>query len=400
MEYEYTPRSEIISRTERFQQALQENNIDSALISQNADLFYFTGTIQPSHLYIPAQGEPVHVVHGDVDRTTKESGISRLIPLKKRSDLGKILADAGYSLKGRIGLELDVLPAKRYLSLCREFPDAGFVDVSDLIRTVRMIKSDYEVSHYRKAYKIMDKVMEKARKEIRPGMTELEVDALLSGFSRAHGHQGLIRMRGYNQDMFNAHIYCGKTGAAPSFLVAPLGGQGTTPAIAQGGGFNKITENTPILIDFGVAMNGYTTDVTRTFVIGELSPELQKAYTFAREIKLFMEGWVKPGKYCDELYDEVIRHVREAGYQDNFEGYKDNQVQFVGHGIGLEVDEYPLIAAGFHRAFQPNMVFAFEPKLVFPGIGAVGVEDDYLVTETGLERISTYDDNLLHIVRE
>lgn len=399
MEYEYTPQSEILSRTSRFQNVLQENDVKGALISQNADLFYFTGTIQPSHLYIPAQGEPVHIIHGDTDRTSKESGISRLIPLKKRSDLSKTLAGAGYSLEGRIGLELDVLPAKRYLSLCREFPAAEFVDISELVKTIRMIKSDYELGHFRKAYRVLDMVLEKAQKEIKPGMTELEVDGLLSGFSRAHGHQGLIRMRGYNQDMFSAHIYCGKTGATPSFLVAPLGGQGTTPAIAQGGGFNKITENTPILIDFGVAMNGYTTDVSRTFVIGELSPELQKAYAFAREIKQFMESRMKPGKYCDELYDEIIKRVQEAGYQDHFEGYQGNQVQFVGHGIGLEIDEYPLVAAGFHRVFQPNMVFAFEPKLVFPGIGAVGVEDDYIVTATGLERISTYDDKLLYVAR-
>jgi Xaa-Pro dipeptidase len=398
MKYEYTPQSEIISRTGRFQHALQESKINGALISQNADLFYFAGTIQPSHLYIPAQGEPVLIVHGDMDRVSKESAIAQIIPEKKRNKLGNVLADSGYPLKGRIGLELDVLPARRYLSLCQDFPGAEFVDVSELIKTVRMIKSDYELAQFRKAYKVMDEVMEKAQKEIRPGMTELEVDGMLAGFARAKGHQGLIRMRGYNQDMFSTHIYCGITGAMPSFLVAPLGGQGTTPAIAQGGGFNRITENTPIIIDFGVAMNGYTTDVTRTFVIGDLSSELQNAYTFARRIKHFMEGWVRPGRYCDELYDEVIRQVREAGYQDYFEGYKENQVQFVGHGIGLEIDEYPLVAAGFHRAFQPNMIFAFEPKLVFPGVGAVGVEDDYVVTGTGLEKISTYDDDLLHII--
>ena len=400
MEYEYTPQSEITTRTDRFQRVLQENNINGVLISQNADLFYFTGTIQPSHLYIPAQGEPVHVIHGDIDRTSKESGIARIVPAKKRNELAKILADCGYSLKGRTGLELDVLPAKRYLSLCEEFPAAEFVDISEHIKTTRMIKSDYELAHFKKAYAVLDKVLDKAQREIRPGMTELEVDGMLAGFARARGHQGLIRMRGYNQDMFSTHVYCGKTGATPSFLVAPLGGQGSTPAIAQGGGFNRIIENAPILIDFGVAMNGYTTDVTRTFVIGDLPPDLQKAYSFTLEIKHFMEGWVKPGKYCDELYDEIMRQVHEAGYQDHFEGYKENQVQFVGHGIGLEIDEYPLIAKGFHREFQPNMVFAFEPKLVFPGTGAVGVEDDYIVTATGLERISTYDDNLLYVVQE
>jgi Xaa-Pro dipeptidase len=397
MEYQITPQSEIVSRTERFQHLLKENHVNGALISQNTDLFYLSGTIQPSHLYIPADGEPVLAVHGDMDRVSQESGIANIVPAKNRNKLGEILEGQGYRLRGRTGLEMDVLPAKRYMSLCRDFPEVQFVDMAELIKTVRMIKSGYELAQFKKAYEILDKVLEKAQKEIRPGMTEIEVDGMLGGFSRAMGHQGLIRMRGYNQEMFYAHVYCGKTGTVPSFTVAPLGGQGPNPAIAQGAGPNIIVENTPIVIDYGVAINGYTTDVTRTFVIGELPSDLLQAYAFAREVKHFMEGWVKPGRYCSDLYNEVTRMVREAGYQDYFGGYKGNQVQFTGHGIGLEIDEYPLIAAGFKVEFQPNMVFAFEPKLVFPDTGAVGVEDDYIVTENGLEKISTYDDNLLYI---
>ena len=111
----------------------------------------------------------------------------------------------------------------------------------------------------------------------------------------------------------------------------------------------------------------------------------------------YMETWVKPGRLCSDLYLEVMNLVHKAGYQDHFSGYKGKQAPFAGHGIGLEIDEYPIIAASFQREFQKNMVFAFEPKLVFPESGAVGVEDDYVVTETGVERLSTYDDNILTI---
>ncbi|MFC1958818.1 M24 family metallopeptidase, partial [Chloroflexota bacterium] len=227
--------------------------------------------------------------------------------------------------------------------------------------------------------------------------TELEVDSFLGALARRLGHQGRIRMRGYNQEMFYGHILCGKTAAIPSFLAAPLGGMGTTPAIAQGAGYNKIVENQPIIIDFGVGINGYVTDMTRTFVIGKLSPELQEAHDFALEVKNFMEEWVKPGLRCSSLYKEVMTLTQERGYQDYFMGYKGGQVAFVGHGIGLEIDEYPLIAPSFHREFQENMTFAFEPKLVFPGVGAVGIEDDYVITRTGVERLTTYSDQLLSI---
>ena len=216
-------------------------------------------------------------------------------------------------------------------------------------------------------------------------------------FPRKSGHQGRLRMRGYNQEMSNSYVFCGETGAMPTFLKAPLGGRGTTPAIAQGACFNLIAENQPIVIDFGVGINGYVTDMTRTFVIGTLSAELRQAYAFTKEVKDFMEDWVKPGKSCSSLYEQIMQMVQQRGFQDGFMGYKGHQVPFVGHGIGLEIDEFPIIAPGFEEKFQENMVFAFEPKMVFPGIGAVGVEDDYRVIASGVERLTDYDDSILII---
>ena len=398
MKYECTPREEIGQRIARFQELLQQHDIQGALISQNVDLFYFSGTIQRSYLFIPAQGKPLLAVQRDFERALRESPLEQIIPLKNNRQLGQILAEFGYSLRERIGLEMDVLPARLYLGLQRDFPKADFVDVSELIKRVRMIKSNYEISQIRKACEILNQIMREAQRSIRPGMTELEVDGLLGGLARRLGHQGRLRMRGYNQEMFYAHVFCGQTATIPSSLKAPLGGLGTTPAIAQGASFNRIAENEPIIIDFGVGINGYVTDITRTFVVGKLPRKLQEAYSFAKEVKDFMEEWVRPGKRCSGLYWEVMRLVRQRGYQDHFLGYKGHQVSFVGHGIGLEIDEYPLIAPNFHTEFEENMVFAFEPKLVFPGMGAVGVEDDYRVTKTGVERLSTYNDSLLTVV--
>jgi len=397
MEYQHTPREEIQSRIARFQKSLQDSDIAGALISQNVDLFYFAGTIQRCFLFIPAEGEPVLAVHGNIERAQKESSLSQVVPLKKSQQLAQALYDFNYSIRGRIGLEMDVLPARYYLALRRENAEADFLDVSELVRKVRMVKSEYEISQIRKACQILNQVMMEAQKSIRPGMTELEVDALLVGLARRLGHQGLLRMRGYNQEMFSAHVFCGKTATLSPTMNVPLGGLGTTPAIAQGASFNVITENEPLIIDFGVGINGYVTDMTRTFVIGKLSQKLQEAYSVAKEIKEFAEQWVTPGRSWSQLYREIIELVRQRGYQDYFMGYKGHQVAFVGHGIGLEIDEYPVIAPGFHEEFIENMVFALEPKLVFPDVGAVGVEDDYVVTKVGMERLTTYNDQVLAI---
>ena len=397
IKYQCTPREEIQSRIARFQKLLQDNDIIGALISQNVDLFYFTGTIQRSLLFIPAQGEAVLAVQGNLSRALMESSLSHIVPVKNNQQLAQALSDFNYFVQGRIGLEMDVLPAKYYLTLHREFPEADFLDVSELIKKVRMVKSEYEVAQIRKGCEILNQVMLEAHRSIRPGMTELDVDSLLVALARRLGHQGRLRMRGYNQEMFCAHVFCGKTATVPPTLNTPLAGLGTTPAIAQGASFNIITKNEPLIIDFGVGINGYVTDMTRTFVIGKLPQDLQKAYSFAKEIKDFTEQRIAPGKSCSQVYREVIQLVKRRRYQDYFMGYRGQQVAFVGHGIGLEIDEYPVIAPSFHEEFQENMVFALEPKLVFPDVGAVGVEDDYLVTKEGVERLTTYDDQLLTI---
>jgi Xaa-Pro aminopeptidase len=396
-EYELTPREEIESRIGRFQTVLRDADIGGALVSQNVDLFYFAGTIQRSFLFVPAEGEPVLAVQGNLDRALEESSLSPVIPVRNSRQLVQVLSDSGYRLEGRIGLEMDVLPIRYYFVLQRDFPKANFLDISEPVRKIRMIKSPYEISQIRKACGILSQVMSEAQRSIRSGMTELEVDSMLVGLARRLGHQGLLRMRGYNQEMFSAHVYCGKTATTSPTMSVPLGGLGTTPAIAQGASFNVITENEPLIIDFGVGINGYVTDMTRTFVIGKLPQKLQEAYSVAKEIKDFVEQWVSPGKSWSQLYEEAFEIARRKGYQDHFMGCKGHQVAFVGHGIGLEIDEYPIIAPRFSDEFKEDMVLAVEPKLVFPDVGAVGVEDDYLVTKTGMERLTVYDDQVLTI---
>ena len=179
MEYEFTPRDELNSRISRFQKLLQANELNGALISQDADLFYFTGTVQASQLFIPQIGETLLMVHKDFDRAKRESKLMNIVPLGSMNKLNEALSDFRYSLIGRIGLEMDVLPASNYLSYCEHFPEVTFVDVSNLIRTVRMIKSDYEIVQFRTGCTILNESFQKAKNEIRTGSTDLEVNAML-----------------------------------------------------------------------------------------------------------------------------------------------------------------------------------------------------------------------------
>lgn len=395
---EKTLQSEIAWRTETFQSVLEDRGLDGALILQNVDLYYFAGTVQSSMLFIPARGAPVLMVQKNLNRARRESPIGAVVPLPKgRASMEAVLGDFGHKLQGRVGLEMDVLPTSWYLWLCRRFETCLWEDVSLDIRRQRMIKSGYEVEQIRQAAHIMDAGFQALQGIIREGMTELEVDGHMALIARRHGHMGILRMRGWNQEMTYAHVLSGESGALSSFLNSAHGGTGTTPAMAQGAGFRRLAANEPIGIDYGVGVNGYLGDQFRTFVIGSLSRRLQAAHDCSFGIHRRFEAEGEAGMPCSAIYAAAVEAAGRAEFGEYFMGHGEGRVSFIGHGIGLEIDEFPIIAPGSEEVLEPGMVIALEPKFVFPGVGVVGLEDDYLVTDHGIERITLTEQAVLHV---
>lgn len=391
---------EIDQRIAGFQLALQDEALDGAFILQNVDLFYFSGTIQTSILFIPCEGNPVLMVQKGFRRAREESPLKEVIPLNGRGGLVEGLKEFGIHKLGVVGLEMDVVPASHYLRLAETFPGCRWVDVSPAIRKLRMLKTPYEVDQIRKAASILQKGFTAIAQVMREEMTELEIDGHLFLIARREGHMGVLRMRGWNQEMTHAHVLSGESGSVVSFLNSPHGGSGNTPAMAQGAGFRKIRRNEPIGIDYGVAVNGYIADQFRTYVVGDLPEDLKKAHHCSRDILDLLAREARPGMLCSDLYHLALDTAEKAGYGRFFMGHQEGQVKFVGHGIGLEIDEFPLIAPHFGEALQPGMVMALEPKFVFPGKGVVGLEDDFLVTSSGLERLTLTEQTLFRIEPE
>ena len=392
---ELTPPEEIQTRIERLQSHLKREKIESCLILQNVDLFYFSGTIQRSYLYIPSEGESLLMVQKDVDRARKESPLKNIIPIERPKAIFSILKKEG-GLK-RTGLECDVLPVNQLRQLEKMFPHSEFVDISQAIKQVRMIKSPYEIDQLRHSARILDEVFEYAKRVLKPRMTEIEAESRLIELGRLRGHQGLTRMRAWNQDMVNACVLSGNSGSVLTHLDVSVIGPGISPAFPQGSSFNPVGRDVPIQIDFSIAYNGYITDGARTYVIGTLPQKLQEAYGVALEIRDEMEKTVKPGVPCSQLYHLSSQIVKKRGLEDYFIGTKKNQAPFVGHGIGLEIDELPLLAMGFFQPLEIGMVYAFEPKFIFPEIGAIALEDDYVVTEDGVEKLTHAEDKIIVI---
>jgi Xaa-Pro dipeptidase len=394
---ETVPKVEIEQRIRRFQAELAAIDLEGAFILQNADLFYFSGTIQSSVLFVPTQGQPILMVQKNLKRARRESGLKAIVPIENKSQIPRVLSDFGWVQLSRAGLEMDVLPTNLYFWFQKAMSRCRWVDVSDCIRRLRMIKSDYEVKQIKKAAAILHIGFTEIKEMIHPGMSELEIDGHLALIARREGHMGALRMRGWNQEMTYAHVLSGENGAVVSLLKSPHGGSGNTPAMAQGAGFRRIKPDEPIGIDYGVAINGYIGDMFRTFVIGKLADPLNKAYACSQEILTLLSETARPGISCAQLYAAAVENAVKQGLGDFFMGHGEGQVKFVGHGIGLEIDEYPVISPHFGGVLEPGMVLALEPKFVFPQKGLVGLEDDYLVTANGTQRLAQTDQALIQI---
>ena len=379
------PKEEVVSRIERFKKRMEEEDFSLSIILQNVDLFYFTGTMQKSILVIPADGEPLFFVEKGVERAKMETPFE-VIPKGKEIYVKDVIAKMGI-LKGRCGMELDVLPYNLYVRWM-ELLHIEIVDISPIIKELRMIKSDFEIKEIKKSGKIVFHVFERAREVIKEGMTELEVASILEAEGRRYSHQGFLRMRGFNQEMDNICITHGFSGTFPTFTDAPIQGIGITPAFPHGPSLNRLRKHIPILIDYGGGYNGYTTDETRVYVIGRLEETFKRPYEVAIEIIEETMDFAKEGVNGKEIFLLAWEKIKKERLEEYFMGYGDGKVSFIGHGLGLEINELPVITKRHDIILKEGMVFALEPKFVIPKKGAVGVEVDFIVRKDKLERVT------------
>ena len=384
-----TPLKELERRREKLQEQMQEQGIGGALIVQRADLFYFSGTAQEAHLFIPAQGEPILLVRRNLQRARSESSLRQVDQFTVWGDLAETIKAAA----APIGMELDVLPVNLFRRYEKLIAPLTITDISPLIRGIRAVKSSFELEQLQKAAALGEALFTFAREICRAGMTEIELAAELEAFARARGHQGAIRMRGFNQELFFSHTMAGESAAVPSFFNGPTGGRGLNPSYPQGAGTREIRRNEPLLIDYVTVLNGYMVDQTRIFCPGRPAAKLQRAYETALQIKEELVSMGRDGANGAALYRRAFEIASAAGLEDHFMGAAE-KVSFIGHGVGLELDELPVIARNHDLTLTGGMVFALEPKFVFSGEGAVGIEDTFVVRSHGLEQITRFDDAL------
>ncbi|KGK91048.1 Xaa-Pro aminopeptidase [Desulfosporosinus sp. HMP52] len=393
-----TPLTELQKRVADFQVSLQKKGAEGALLVQRADTLYFSGTAQNVHVYIPDKGKPIVLAYRDFERAKSESSWE-VIPLKGISKIPKDIQEAGLPLPRVMGLELDVLPVNNFERYRKSFPEITLVDISGEIRLQRSVKSDWEIARLEESAQILPIVLEFAREVLRPGMTEVELEGLLEGKARALGHGGHVRMRGFDSEFHVGVITAGARAAVRSSFDGPVTGLGISVAHPNGASMDKIQIGEPIVVDMVTVVNGYQIDQTRILSLKPLSQELRMAYETARLVEERIRSALIPGRIAGDIYEEILGWVSEnTPYGENFMGLGTSRVSFIGHGVGLELDELPTISKGSKAVLKRGMVVAIEPKFVFPGVGVVGIEDTVVIeSELGARYLSTTPRELIEV---
>ena len=392
-----TPASELQERINKFQKTLQDKEIAGSLIIQKTDLFYFSGTSQQGWLYVPAEGKPLLMIFKDFNRARVESSLEQVLSLVSPKKIPEALAEGGYELPKTLGMELDVLPVNLYSLYQTIFSHTKIVDVSVDIRLIRAVKSSYELDLIKQAAKYSDQVAAKVVDFLEVGKSEVALAGELEGYARSLGHQGIVRMRLWGSELFYGHLLSGPAAAVPSYLASPTGGEGVSPLIGQGAGFKKIARDETILFDYVFGWKGYLSDHTRIFCIGSLPDELLKAHDFMLEIQEETKAIGVPGAVTGDIYEQMVSLAADRGIAENFMGAGDRKIRFTGHGIGLELDEFPFLAKGQKMELEKGMIIALEPKAILPGKGVVGIENTHVVTEQGLEPLTKISDKITFV---
>lgn len=388
------PAEEIAQRIARLQHHLQEQALDGALLLDQMNMYYYTGTIQQGVVAVPASGEPVFLVRRSLERAGLESPLRQILPLAGFSQLQTTLADLGLATDS-LGVAEATLSVATFKTLAKAFPDTAFTDISGMLTMIRAVKSDYEVGLIRKAGARHAKAFAAIPAMMREGMTEWELGAEIHKVMMAQGYTGITRFTGSGMEMFLGIVSFGESGNYPTASIGPGGQVGLSPAFPLVGGRKQLGRGEPVFVDVGFGYQGYFTDATRVFSLGALPAPAMDAHALCLDVQEAVRCRLKPGAIPSQIYQEVCdQFVHSRAFAQHFMGFGSNQVPFLGHGIGLAIDEFPVIAAKVHTPLQANMILAVEPKKGLEGIGLVGVENTFRVTADGGEKLTPGTDEV------
>lgn len=390
---------EIRLKVSQINEALRAAEVDSLLLSSVPNCLYLLGSVFQGYIYIHVEEElpllfverPTHVLEGFPE--------DRLFSVRKPELIPDLLSERGRSISNTTALELGYLPVTDYQRLSKLSPNGvSGLDASVLMRQVRSLKTAHEIADIRRLAQLHMEIYKLVPTLYEEGMTECDLQHAIEYQMRRRGSIGLFRAFGARTEIFMGNIISGRNADNPAPYDFTMGGRGTY-AMPMGASDEVIMPGTTVMVDMSGNYGVYQTDITRTYYLGSLPPEVHKAHQISKELQQWFASYAKEGAAVSEVFNHSAKVAEEAGLADYFMGHA-NKVKFVGHGVGIEINEVPVLTARSKEIFRSGMVIAFEPKFVFPQVGAVGVENTYIIGEEGAESITPLPEELIPLMQE
>jgi Xaa-Pro aminopeptidase len=391
------PLSELKDRLRSFRQQMDISNPEweMAIIFSKINLYYFTGTMQDGMLIIPKHGEATFWVRRSYERALEESLFPDIEPMNSFRDAAKNIK----SFSDTVYLETEIVPLALYQRLQKYFSFKEVKSADAQISAIRAVKSEYELSLTREAGKINQHVLEEVVPELlREGMSEVDLSLEVFSAMVEEGHHGVCRFGMFETEMFLGNVCFGESSIYPCYFNGPGGNYGMSPAVPLiGSRDRKLKKGDLVFIDAGCGFEGYNTDKTVTYMFGAPLPQYAiDIHNRCVDIQNKAASMLKPGAIPSEIYNTIMSELDEEFLQ-NFMGFGNRKVKFLGHGVGLLIDETPVIAEGFDEPLQERMVFALEPKRGIENLGMVGIENTFIVTSNGGECITGNNPGLIPV---
>ncbi|PJK17601.1 Xaa-Pro dipeptidase [Chryseomicrobium excrementi] len=342
-------------KLKKLRQALQQADLPALLVTSAHSRRYLTGFTGTAGVAVITANEAFFITDFRYTEQANDQ-IEGYEIIEQKTTLIEAVAQLVEDKQlTKLGFEQDAMTYAEYDRYANALK-AELVPTSGLVEKIRLIKTEDELTIIKQACKIADDAYEHILTFIKPGMTELEVSNELEFFMRKQG----------------------ATSSSFDIIVA----SGTRSALPHGVATDKVIESGDfVTLDFGAYYNGYVSDVTRTLAVGQPSDKLKEIYQVVLDSQLLALEKIKPGMTGKEV-DAISRdYIASKGYGEAF-GHS------LGHGIGLEVHEGPGLSSRSDVVLEPGMVITIEPGIYLPGIGGVRIEDDALVTETGVEKLT------------
>ena len=373
---------ELKFRRDKIRYLMAQQGIDAALIACNVNLLYTYGEIVNGYLYLPLHSPALLFVK----RPNNIVG-EFVFPIRKPEQIVDLLKENGIPVASKIMLEGGELPYADYMRLASLFPESEVVDGTAIIREARSVKTPLEIELFRRSAALHARAYSKIPDVYHPGMTDRELSVEVERLMRLEGCLGIFRVFGQSMEIFMGSLLAGDNATAPAPYDFALGGEGLDPSIPIGANGALLQPGQSFMVDMGGNFYGYMGDMSRVFSIGKLPEKAYAAHQTCLDVQATVIEKAKPGAVCEDLYNTAIDIVTKAGFADYFMGVAQ-KAKFIGHGIGLEINEAPVLAPRMKQELEPGMVFALEPKIVLPGVGPLGIENSWVVTADGVEKLT------------